>query len=60
MFADRLSERYEGDLEESWDNEQTATLVRAFAVRLHQTGYLLRETITTLTELGVEQSHGAF
>jgi len=35
------------------------TPVRAFAVRLHQTGCSLRETTTILAELGVERSHGA-
>jgi len=59
MLADLLSERYEPDLEETWENERTATPVRAFAVRLHQTGCSLRETTTILAELGVQRSHGA-
>ncbi len=59
MLTDLLSERYDADLEESWENERTVTPVRAFAVRLHQTGYSLRETTTILTELGVKRSHGA-
>ncbi|MDJ1433070.1 IS6 family transposase [Halostagnicola sp. A-GB9-2] len=59
MLADLLSERYEVDLEESWENDRTATPVRAFAVRLHQTGCSLRETTTILAELGVKRSHGA-
>ncbi|MCD2201447.1 IS6 family transposase [Halobacterium sp. KA-4] len=59
MLADLLSESYEPDLEETWENERTATPVRAFAVRLHQTGCSLRETTTILAELGVERSHGA-
>ncbi|GGM66101.1 putative transposase [Halarchaeum rubridurum] len=59
MLADLLSESYEPDLEETWENERTATPVRAFAVRLHQTGCSLRETTTVLAELGVERSHGA-
>jgi len=59
MLADLLSESYEPDLEESWENERTATPVRAFAVRLHQTGCSLRETTTILAELGVQRSHGA-
>ncbi|MDL0130808.1 IS6 family transposase [Halobacterium salinarum] len=59
MLADLLSERYEPDLEETWENEQTATPVRAFAVRLHATGCSLREITTILAELGVERSHGA-
>ncbi|WP_353633501.1 IS6 family transposase (plasmid) [Halobacterium sp. NMX12-1] len=59
MLADLLSESYAADLEESWENERTATPVRAFAVRLHQTGCSLRETTTILAELGVERSHGA-
>ena len=59
MLADLLSESYEPDLEETWENERTATPVRAFAVRLHQTGCSLRETTTILAELGVQRSHGA-
>ncbi len=59
MLADLLSEFYDADLEENWENEQTATPVRAFAVRLHETGCSLRETTTILAELGVQRSHGA-
>ncbi len=59
MLTDLLSESYEMDLEESWEKERTATPVRAFAVRLHQTGCSIRETTTILAELGVERSHGA-
>jgi putative transposase len=59
MLADLLSESYEPDLEETWENERTATPVRAFAVRLHQTGCSIRETTTILAELGVKRSHGA-
>ena len=59
MLADLLSESYDADLEESWENERTATSVRAFAVRLHQTGCSLRETTTILSELGIECSHAA-
>jgi putative transposase len=59
MLANLLSECYDADLEETWENERTATPVRAFAVRLHQTGCSLRETTTILAELGVERSHGA-
>lgn len=59
MLADLLNESYDADLEETWENERMATPVRAFAVRLHQTGCLLRETTTILAELGVERSHGA-
>ena len=59
MLADLLSESYDADLEELWENERTATPVRAFAVRLHQTGCSVRETAAILAELGVERSHGA-
>ncbi|ELY37711.1 transposase [Natronorubrum tibetense GA33] len=58
-LADLLSECYDTDLEESWENERTATPVRAFAVRLHETGCSPHETTTILAELGVERSHGA-
>lgn len=58
-LADLPSESYDADLEETWENERTATPVRAFAVRLHATGCSLRETTTILAELGVERSHGA-
>jgi len=56
MLADLLSKSYEPDFEESWENERTATPVRAFAVRLHQTGCSLRETTTILSELGIQSS----
>jgi putative transposase len=59
MLADLLSESCDADLEEVWKNERTATPVRAFAVRLHQTGCSVRETATILAELGVERLHGA-
>ncbi len=59
MLANLLTESYEGDLEGFWKNERTATSIRAFTVRLYQTGCSLRETTTILTELGVERSHGA-
>jgi len=59
MLADLLSESYAADFDESWENERTATPVRAFAVRLHETGCSLRETTTILAELGVQRSHGA-
>jgi putative transposase len=44
---------------ECWERERTATPVRAFAVRLHATGYSLRETQAILHLLGVESSHQA-
>jgi len=60
MLAKLLSESCAADLEESWENERTATPVRASAVRLHQTGCSLRETTTTILYiLGVERFHGA-
>ena len=55
MLADLLSESYDADLKESRENERTATPVRAFAVRLHQTGCLLQETTAILAELGVAE-----
>ncbi|ADB63695.1 Transposase and inactivated derivatives-like protein (plasmid) [Haloterrigena turkmenica DSM 5511] len=58
MRADLLSESYAADLEESRENERTATPVRAFAIHLHQTGCSLRKTTTILASLGVERSHG--
>ncbi len=56
-LADLLSKCFAVDLKESW--ERTATPVRAIAVRLHATGFSLRETTSILAELGVELSHGA-
>ena len=56
MLADLLSESFAADLEECWARERTVTPVRAFAVRLHATGYSLRETASILAELGVERS----
>jgi putative transposase len=59
MLADLLNETYDGELNEYWERERTATLVRAFAVRLHQTGCSVREIATILAKLGVERSHEA-
>jgi len=59
MLADLLKRNLETDLEEAWEDERTATPVRAFAVRLHETGCSLRETTAVLSVLGVERSHGA-
>ncbi len=42
---------------ECWEREQTATPVRAFAVRLHATGCSLRETQEILRIFGVQRSH---
>jgi putative transposase len=50
MLAELPSESYAADFEESWENERTATPVRAFAVRLHAAGCSLRETTTILAE----------
>jgi putative transposase len=50
MLADLLSESYDADFKEAWENERTAMPVRAFAVRLHQTGCSLRETTAILAE----------
>ena len=61
-----LGERADGDVHKSEALVQPIrtrsvlrTPVRAFAVRLHQTGCSLRETTTILAELGVKRSHGA-
>ncbi|MFB6197759.1 MAG: IS6 family transposase [Halobacteriaceae archaeon] len=59
MLADLLKQNLETDLEETWENERTATPIRAFAVRLHEMSCSLRETTTILSMLGVERSHGA-
>jgi hypothetical protein len=50
MLADLLSEEYDGELDEYWERERTATPVRAFAVRLHATGCSLRETLARRLE----------
>jgi transposase-like protein len=59
MLADLLSEEYDGELDEYWERERTATPVRAFAVRLHATGCSVRETEAILASRGVERSHQA-
>jgi len=59
MLADLLSESYESDLEETWENERTANALTGVAVRLHATGCSLRETTTILARLGVQRSHRA-
>ncbi len=57
MLGDSLRESYDTDLDEVWENERTATPVRAFAVRPHQTGCSVREKDMILAELVVERSH---
>ena len=59
MPADLINESYTAGLKETWENERTATPVRAFAVRLHETGCSLRRITTILAKLGVERSHRA-
>jgi putative transposase len=54
-----LSETLETANLECWENERTATPVRAFAVRLHATGCSLRETKEILRLFGVNRSHQA-
>ncbi|WP_458209721.1 IS6 family transposase [Haladaptatus sp. NG-SE-30] len=54
-----LSETLETANLECWENERTATPVRAFAVRLHATGCSLRETKEILRLFGVKRSHQA-
>ena len=44
---------------ECWDDENTASTLRALAVRLHSTGISLRETATALEQFGVTRSHQA-
>ena len=44
---------------ECWDDESTASALRALAVRLHSTGISLRETAATLEQFGVTRSHQA-
>jgi putative transposase len=38
---------------ECWDDESTASALRALAVRLHLTGISLRETAAALEQFGV-------
>lgn len=59
MLADLLNKDLDGELDECWERERTATPVRAFAVQFHATGCSIRETTTILAELGVERSHQA-
>ena len=44
---------------ECWDDEGTASTLRALAVRLHSTGISLRETAAALEQFGVTRSHQA-
>jgi putative transposase len=44
---------------ECWDEESTASALRALAVRLHSTGLSLRETAAVLETFGVTRSHQA-
>ncbi len=44
---------------ECWDDESTASALRALAVRLHSAGLSLRETAAALEQFGVYRSHQA-
>ncbi len=44
---------------ERWDDESTASALRALAVRVHSTGISLRETAAALEQFGVNRSHQA-
>ena len=55
----RSSLRLEPNPLECWDDESTASALRALAVRLHSTGLSLRETAAALEQFGVFRSHQA-
>lgn len=44
---------------ECWEEESTVSALRALAVRLHSTGFSLRETAAALEQFGVIRSHQA-
>ena len=48
-----LTENIETPSIECWDDESTASALRALAVRLHSTGISLRETTAALESIGV-------
>ena len=54
-----LTENVETPSIECWDDESTASALRALAVRLHSTGISLRETAAALESIGVCRSHQA-
>ena len=54
-----LTENIETPSIEYWDDESTASALRALAVRLHSTGISLRETTAALESFGVSRSHQA-
>jgi putative transposase len=54
-----LTETVEMSSIECWDDESTASALRALAVRLHSTGVSLQETVATLESIGVNRSHQA-
>lgn len=59
LLRDLLKQSLDTATLECWQQEWTATPVRAFAVRLHAAGLSLRETETILRLLGVERSFQA-
>jgi hypothetical protein len=58
VLADLLGESHGGILEESRENERSATGQEGFAVRLYATRYSLREPTAILAELALERSYG--
>ncbi len=49
-LADLLSETFNEDSQDVWENERTPILIRRFGVRLHTAGLSIRETLATATE----------
>ena len=54
-----LTESLTVDSIDCWENERTASALRALAVRLHSTGLSLRETAAVLECVGIYRSHQA-
>lgn len=54
-----LTETIETPSIECWNDEGTASALRALAVRLHSTGISLRETAAALESIGIKRSHQA-
>ena len=59
QFQKLLTELLTVDSIDCWENERTASALRALAVRLHSTGLSLRETAIVLECFGVSRSHQA-
>ncbi len=58
-LEDLLTERFDMDCDEVWENERTPNTLTGVAVRLYSMGLSVRGVVAVLELLGIDRSHGA-